>query len=322
MPDRRSRRRPSWDDAPWDDAADPREPGAVSGLEVVRDLSVEPVTPPGSRGAGAASAGSRSPGPHPTAPGGSRADGSTGAGFAGSGSGGAGSGGRRAGSGGAGFDGAGPGGGGSAGRGAGSDGGDGAQPDRGPDDQDFDDPGPRWLRPWRRLRPATRVRIAVAAACVVAAVVSVTAYVAMRPTAQESAVTRAIERYTAAWNAHDLDAIHSAMTSSSRFSAGENLDNPLFTMYAGAELDGLLTSVFAAKVVLTTTGPISLAGDDTSHATVPQRFEYDVRGIHVAEDGFSLYTLDNINGRLRIAQHVWWRPVRPGAPSMLWTATT
>jgi hypothetical protein len=174
----------------------------------------------------------------------------------------------------------------------------------------------------RRFSPAARLKAALAASVVVVAVLAGALYATRYQSATEREMSAAIEAYSAAWNAHDRDAVVAAMAPGARFAAGETLERPLVTAYAGNELDKLLSSMFGASVALKTTGRVTIAGDDTSHATVTQQFRYQVRGIQVAEDGISLYTLAPVNGKLKVAQHMWWRPRAPGAPSMLWLTGT
>jgi hypothetical protein len=166
--------------------------------------------------------------------------------------------------------------------------------------------------------PLLRLKAALVVAALAIAALAGVVYLDHRRTGAEQAVASAIDTYTAAWNAHDREAVLAAMTPYATFTAGDNLESPLFRVEVGPDLDRLLDGLFRASVSLETTGPIVLAGDNVSHASVPQRYRYQVYGLAVVEDGHSLFTLVTVDGTLKVAQHVWWRPRRPPSPSMLW----
>jgi hypothetical protein len=179
------------------------------------------------------------------------------------------------------------------------------------------DPDP----PHRRARfsQTLRLKAALAVALLAVAGLAVAMYLDHRQTDEERAVSAAIEAYTAAWNAHDHAALRAAMAPSASFAAGESLEHPLVTVaVAGPEFERLIGSLFRASVSLTTVGPVTPVVERFWRATVPQRYRYEVHGLKVVENGVSLYTLVDIDGTLKVAQHVWWRPLAPQSPSMLW----
>lgn len=191
--------------------------------------------------------------------------------------------------------------------------------DRSPADAPGEAARPAWFD---RFTVVLRLKLALAASCVVVAVLAGVVYVDHHPTGMLATVTKAIDAYTAAWNAHDRAAILAAMAPGATFSASETLERPLFSYSAGPELDRLLDSLFAASVSLDTIGGVTLAGDDTSHATVPQRYRYKTHGLTIVEEGLSLFTLVTVGNTFKIAEHVWWRPRPPTSPSMLWVVAS
>jgi hypothetical protein len=204
-----------------------------------------------------------------------------------------------------------------------------------PDRPDGDDPrpGPRaepepepaevetgWTIRFGRIGRLDPLKVTLVIAIVAVLVLAGTLYLTRRQTADERAVSAAIAAYTAAWNAHDIEAVKAAMFPGGTFGASDNIQHEsMFIASWGPDLERVLTALFAANVSLETQGRVILAGD-TTRASVVQRFRYTVYGVNVVEDGISHYTLaqaDRGTG-LRILQHVWWRPRIPGNPSMLW----
>lgn len=186
-----------------------------------------------------------------------------------------------------------------------------------------DDPPVRESPPRRLpsawLPSAWRLKAALVVALLTIAALTVVIYLDHRRTDVERAVDAAIEAYTAAWNAHDRPALLATMGPSATFATGESLEHPLFTGAAnGPEFAQLLDSLFRASVSLKTVGPVTVVVERFWRASVPQRYRYEVHGLTVVEDGVSLYTLVDVDGRLKISQHVWWRPLAPRSPSMLW----
>ncbi|HLL67478.1 MAG TPA: hypothetical protein VK453_17470 [Micromonosporaceae bacterium] len=170
----------------------------------------------------------------------------------------------------------------------------------------------------QRRRTSRPVFVALALACAALLALAGLRYVEHRQSPTEAAIARAVEAYTDAWNAHDRDAVMAAMSGGANFAASETLQHPLLTAYSGPELDRLLDAMFRAGVRLETTGQLSVAGTDRSHASVTQRYQYGTRGLHVVEDGISLYTFAEVGRDLKITQHVWWRPRAATTPSMRW----
>ena len=165
------------------------------------------------------------------------------------------------------------------------------------------------------------LKVALALAVAVALALAGALYLVERQSDDEREITAAIERYTAAWNAHDVAAVRAAMDpGSGTFAASDNLTHQAMLVASwGPELDSTLTALFGANVTLETRGRVMIT-DDTTRASVVQRFSYTVYGLRVVEDGISLYTLSPAQRGpgLKIEQHVWWRPRVPASPSMLW----
>jgi hypothetical protein len=164
----------------------------------------------------------------------------------------------------------------------------------------------------------------LALAVTIALVLAGALYVTQRQSDDERAVSAAIARYTAAWNAHDVSAVRAAMFPGGTFAASDNIvHEAMLEAGWGPELDGVLTSLFDAKVTLETRGRVLVAGDST-RASVVQRFSYTVYGLRVIEDGISHFTLSPAERGpgLKIVQHLWWRPRVPASPSMLWIVET
>jgi hypothetical protein len=169
----------------------------------------------------------------------------------------------------------------------------------------------------RLLPPGLRARAWLALVGLAVALLAAQLWREHRQSAPEREAAIAIEAYTEAWSAHDADAVRAAMASGSTFASGESLEHPLFSV-TGGQLDSLLDGMFEANVSLETTGRVSVVGDGPARASVPQRFRYQINGLNVVEDGVSLYSLVVVNGKLKISQHVWWRPQNPQYPSMRW----
>jgi hypothetical protein len=177
-----------------------------------------------------------------------------------------------------------------------------------------------WARRFGRISRIDRTKVMLALAVAVALVLAGALYVTQRQNDDERAVTAAIARYTAAWNAHDVAGVRAAMFSGGTFAASDNIAREaMLTAAWGPDLERFLTAMFAANVTLETRGRVVLAGD-TTRASVVQRFSYTVYGLRAVEDGLSQYTLTPAERGpgLKIVQHVWWRPRVPGPPSMLW----
>jgi hypothetical protein len=177
-----------------------------------------------------------------------------------------------------------------------------------------------WAARLGRIRRIDRMQVMLALAVVVALVLAGALYLTRRQNDDERAVSAAIARYTAAWNAHDVAAVRAAMFSGGTFAASDNITHEAMLVATwGPELDRALSSLFAANVTLETRGRVLLAGDIT-RASVVQRFSYTVYGLRVVEDGISQFTLSPAERGpgLKIVQHVWWRPRVPASPSMLW----
>jgi len=166
------------------------------------------------------------------------------------------------------------------------------------------------------------LKLALALTVAVALALAGALYLTQRQSDDERDITAAIERYTAAWNAHDVAAVRAAMDpGTGTFAASDNLTHePMLVAPWGPELDRTLTALFGADVTLETRGRVMITGGATPRASVVQRFSYTVYGLRVVEDGVSLYTLTPAQrGRgLKVEQHVWWRPRVPASPSMLW----
>jgi hypothetical protein len=170
-------------------------------------------------------------------------------------------------------------------------------------------------RSTRLIRLKVALGLAVAAAVALAGVL----YFTQRLSEEELRATEAIAAYTAAWNAHDVGAVRAAMYHSGTFAPSDNIaNNSMFTATVGPELDKVLRALFDANVRLSTEGRVMIADNDPARASVPQRFRYTVYGLRVVEDGISHFTLIPDGGRLKVYQHVWWRPRVPESPSMLW----
>jgi hypothetical protein len=137
-------------------------------------------------------------------------------------------------------------------------------------------------------------------------------------TGAERRAVEAVIAYLDAWNAHDANGVRVAMAPRGGFGAGDNIRRPLIVAGVGPELNRLLDSVFAAGGSLESTGRIEVQRPNTQKITVPQRLRYSVFGVDVVEDGVSMFTLVEIDGRPKVYEHFWWRPYPAKAPSMLW----
>jgi hypothetical protein len=183
------------------------------------------------------------------------------------------------------------------------------------------EPDPPPTRPRFSIRRVrfNGLKVALGLAVATAVALGGALYYTQRLSDGERQATEAITAYTAAWNAHDIGAVRAAMYPSGTFAASDNIAyNSMFTAAVGPDLDRVLTALFAADVRLTVEGRVLLA-DDGSRASVAQRFRYTVYGLRVVEDGISHYTLiPDGKGRLKVYQHLWWRPRVPESPSMLW----
>jgi hypothetical protein len=188
-------------------------------------------------------------------------------------------------------------------------------------DADIEFGWPTRLGRLSRISRIDRTKVMLALAVTVALVLAGALYLTQRQSDDERAVSAAIARYTAAWNAHDVAAVRAAMfAGTGTFAASDNITHEaMFVAGWGPDLDRVLTALFAAGVTLETRGRVMIAGD-TTRASVVQRFTYTVYGLPVVEDGISQYTLSPAERGpgLKISQHVWWRPRVPASPSMLW----
>jgi hypothetical protein len=198
----------------------------------------------------------------------------------------------------------------------------GPEPDERDDREQLDelDSGPATGWPTRFGR-INGLKVALTLAVAVALALAGALYVTQRQTDDEREITAAIERYTAAWNAHDVAAVRAAMfPNGGIFAASDNITREAMLVAPwGPELDRTLTALFGANVTLETRGRVTITGDHT-RASVLQRFSYTVYGLRVVEDGVSLYSLTPAERGtgLKVEQHVWWRPRVPASPSMLW----
>jgi hypothetical protein len=170
-------------------------------------------------------------------------------------------------------------------------------------------------------RPPTGrgLRVALAAACVAVVVLAAYIWVDHHRSDAERAAVAAVAAYLEAWNAHDAAAVREAMAPRGGFLAGESFHRPIVDAPVGPALDDLLDAVFAAKVSFETPGRIEVLGGDAQHLSARQRVHYRVYGVDVVEEGVSLFTLVEVDGVPKVAEHMWWRPYPARAPSMLWT---
>lgn len=178
---------------------------------------------------------------------------------------------------------------------------------------DSGDPGPR------RRPPLVAVLAAALAVAVVAAGVLGWRlwHEQARPGTQEEAVA-VVERYTEAFDAHDLEGIRETLADRAAFSGGEHLEQHVVGPFTGKDLDDFYTSLFRAGVHLTTDGPVQVTGTGPYRVVAVQTVRYTVAGVPVTEQAMSLFTLLQLPDRAVILEHVWWRPLPAQAPSMLW----
>ena len=162
-----------------------------------------------------------------------------------------------------------------------------------------------------------RPRWALLVACATALVLAIWVWVDHRRTGPEREAVAAVTAYVDGFNAHSGEAVRAAMAPRGGFGAGDIMRRPLITAAVGPELDRLLGAVFAAGATMEATGRMEVA-PDAQHVTVPQRMRYHVYGVDVVEEGVSLFTLIEIDGEPKVAEHFWWRPYPARAPSMLW----
>ena len=127
-----------------------------------------------------------------------------------------------------------------------------------------------------------------------------------------------VEEYTAALDAHDLTGLRATLADQASFSGGEHLASPVVGPFSGKELDDFYGSLFRAGIRVTTDGPMQLTGTGPYHVVAVQTVRYTVAGVDVTEQAVSLFTLLQLQDRPVILEHVWWRPLVPKAPSMLW----
>jgi hypothetical protein len=142
-----------------------------------------------------------------------------------------------------------------------------------------------------------------------------------RRTGAERGAVEAVIAYLDAFNAHDANGVRNAMAPRGGFGAGDNVRRPFIVAGVGPELNRLLDAVFAADGSLESTGRIEVQSPDALKITVQQRMSYTVYGVDVVEQGVSLFTLIEVDGRPKVYEHFWWRPYPARAPSILWTQT-
>ncbi len=175
------------------------------------------------------------------------------------------------------------------------------------------DPGPR-----RRPPLVAVLAVALALALVVTALFAWRLWRAeARPDRQEEAVA-VVERYTQAFDAHDLESLRATLAERASFSGGEHLRQPIIGPFTGKELDAFYRSLFRSEVRLATDGPVQVTGDGPYRVVAVQTVKYTVAGVPVSEQATSLFTLLQVRDRTVILEHVWWRPLAAQAPSMLW----
>jgi hypothetical protein len=138
-----------------------------------------------------------------------------------------------------------------------------------------------------------------------------------RPDGQEEAAA-VVQRYTEAFDAHDLQGMRETLADRAAFSGGEHLDQSVVGPFTGRELDDFYRSLFRAGVRLTTDGPVQVTGTGPYRVVAVQTFRYTVAGVQVTEQATSLFTLLQLQDGAVILEHVWWRPLAAQAPSMLW----
>jgi hypothetical protein len=138
-----------------------------------------------------------------------------------------------------------------------------------------------------------------------------------RPGGQEEAVA-VVQRYTEAFDAHDLEGMRETLADRAAFSGGEHLTQATMGPFTGRELDDFYRSLFRAGIRVTTDGPVQVTGQGPYRVVAVQTVRYTVAGVKVTEQATSLFTLLQLQDRAVILQHVWWRPLAAQAPSMLW----
>jgi hypothetical protein len=138
-----------------------------------------------------------------------------------------------------------------------------------------------------------------------------------RPGGQEEAVA-VVQRYTEAFDAHDLEGMRETLADRAAFSGGEHLTQATMGPFTGRELDDFYRSLFGAGVRVTTDGPVQVTGEGPYRLVAVQTVRYTVAGVNVTEQATSLFTLLQLQDRAVILEHVWWRPLAAQAPSMLW----
>jgi hypothetical protein len=138
-----------------------------------------------------------------------------------------------------------------------------------------------------------------------------------RTDAQADAVA-VVEQYTASLDAHDLAGMRATMADRASFSGGEHFDQLVVGPFSGKELDDFYQSLFRAGVRVTTDAPPQVTGNGPYRVAALQTVRYTVAGVAVKEQAVSLFTLLQLQDGPVILEHVWWRPLAPKAPSMLW----
>jgi hypothetical protein len=159
--------------------------------------------------------------------------------------------------------------------------------------------------------------VALAVTLAVAVALAGTLAVQRRTAPEHEDAVRAVDRYTAAWNTRDPDAVLRAMTYEGTFTAGDSLARPLIGPLHRDELPQFLRRLMAASVSLRTTGEPEVVGSGPWRVAVRQTVHYEVRGVPVDEEALSLFVVVVDDGRPTVRNHVWWRPQTP-LPSMRW----
>jgi hypothetical protein len=188
-----------------------------------------------------------------------------------------------------------------------------------PADDDSDGPGEAAGGGPRRRPPLVAVlAVALALAVAAAGVLGWMLWHAeARPDRQEEAVAL-VQRYTEAFDAHDLEGLRETLADRAAFAGGEHLERPIVGPFRGQELDDFYRSLFRSQVRLTTDGPVQVTGTGPYRVVAVQTVRYTVAGVRVTEQATSLFTLLQLPDRAVILEHVWWRPLAAQAPSMLW----
>jgi hypothetical protein len=126
-----------------------------------------------------------------------------------------------------------------------------------------------------------------------------------------------VEQYTSALDSHDLPGLHETLADQASFAGGEHVTQPVIGPFSGKELDAFYGSLFRVGVRVTTDSPMQVTGKGPYQVVAVQTVRYTTAGIDVSEHGVSLFTLQQLQDRPVILEHVWWRPLSAHAPSLL-----